>query len=84
MEVDSRIHSRLIGAKGRNLRKMIDQFKVDFEFARGNDPDPNIVTLVGPPENIEECKEYLLNLVEEYVSTFLPFLNLHECCCGLV
>lgn len=71
VEVDARLHSRLIGARGRNLRKMIDQFKVDFEFPRGSDPDPNIVTLVGPAENIDECKEYLLNLVEEYTQDML-------------
>lgn len=72
LDVDVRIHSRLIGSKGRNIRKIMDQYKVDIKFARSTDPNPNVVTVMGQPDNVEECKEHLLNTVEEYVS-FIHF-----------
>lgn len=64
--MDARVHSRLIGSKGRNIRKIMDQYKVDIKFARSNE-NPNVITVMGQPENVEECKDYLLNVVEEYV-----------------
>lgn len=66
LDVDARVHSRLIGSKGRNIRKIMDQYKVDIKFARSNE-NPNVITVMGQPENVEECKDYLLNVVEEYV-----------------
>lgn len=71
IDVDVRIHSRLIGSKGRNIRKIMDQYKVDIKFARSSDPNPNIVTIMGQPDDVEECKEHLLNTVEEYMQDVL-------------
>lgn len=68
LPIDHRIHSRLIGRRGRNIRQVMDQFKVEIRFpAEGS--DPNMVTIIGPEEKVQECTDYLLNLVEEYVST---------------
>lgn len=66
--IQASVHSRLIGAKGRNIRKIMEDYKVDIRFPRSTDPDPNIVTIMGSEENINEAKEHLLNLEEEYVS----------------
>lgn len=71
LDVDSRIHSRLIGSKGRNIRKIMDEYKVDIKFARSTDPNPNIMTVMGQPDNVEECKEHILNVVEEYMQDML-------------
>lgn len=40
--------------------------QVDIRFPRGDD-EPNVVVIMGLPENVEECKDHLLNLSEEYI-----------------
>lgn len=47
VEIDYRVHSRLIGTKGRNIRKIMDDFKVDIKFPRAEDPNPNLVVITG-------------------------------------
>jgi len=89
VEIDSRVHSRLIGSRGRAIKKVMEEFKVEIKFPRGDD-DPNTVTIMGNRENVEECKDNLLNLMEEYMqditeeedmkgymapSPFQPFTN---------
>lgn len=71
VHINAAVHSRLIGSKGRNIRKIMDEFKVDIKFPRKTDPDPNIVTIVGTEENVADAKDRLLNLEEEYVSLSL-------------
>lgn len=66
--IDNVVHSRLIGSKGRNIRKIMEKYKVDIKFPRKTDPDPNIVAIMGTKENILDAKDHLLNLEEEYVS----------------
>lgn len=66
VEIDSRIHSRLIGSRGRAIRKVMEDYKVEIKFPRQDD-DPNLVTIMGAPENVEECKDHLLNMSEEYM-----------------
>ena len=68
VHINAAVHSRLIGSKGRNIRKIMDEFKVDIKFPRKTDPDPNIVTIVGTEENVADAKDRLLNLEEEYVN----------------
>lgn len=72
LPIDHRVHSRLIGRRGRNIRQVMDQYKVEIRFpAEG--ADPNVVTVIGPEEKVQECADYLLNLVEEYVRMFYFF-----------
>lgn len=76
VNINAAVHSRLIGSKGRNIRKIMDEFKVDIKFPRKTDPDPNIVTIVGTEENVADAKDRLLNLAEEYVSILvLKYFN---------
>jgi len=65
--IDPRVHRRLIGAKGRAIRKFMDTYKVDIRFPSLNTSDPVVVS--GLAENVEEAKDQLLLLEEEYVST---------------
>ncbi|KAJ8878272.1 hypothetical protein PR048_018849 [Dryococelus australis] len=65
--VDARVHSRLIGTRGRSIRKIMEQYSVDIRFPRNTDPDPNIVTIIGNEENVLDAKDYVLNLEEEYL-----------------
>lgn len=39
---------------------------MEIKFPREDD-NPNLVTIMGAPENVEECKDHLLNLSEEYM-----------------
>jgi polyribonucleotide nucleotidyltransferase len=65
--VDSRVHPRLIGAKGKTIRKIMDQFNVDIRFPRSDGNDPNVVVISGMAENVDEAKDHILNLAEEYM-----------------
>ena len=67
MYLDSRIHSRLIGTRGRAIRKVMEEFKVDIKFPSRDASDPNLVEITGLEDNVLDCKDYLENMAEEYV-----------------
>lgn len=69
IELDNRIHSRIIGQRGRNIRKIMDDFKVEIKFPRDNERDenPNAVTIIGSEEAVSDVKDHLLNLEEEFL-----------------
>ena len=67
VKVDRRIHPRIIGAKGRGVRKIQDDFKVELRFPRQND-DPDMITISGAEDDCYDCKDHLLNIEEEFVS----------------
>lgn len=70
IEIDPRLHARFIGAKGKNLRKMQDQYKVDIRFPGRNSQDARKVTITGAHEPVDECRDKLLCLAEEYMLEF--------------
>lgn len=65
--LDSRVHARIIGARGKGIRKIMDEFKVDVRFPQSGAADPNLVTVTGRPEQVDEAIDHLLNLEEEYI-----------------
>ncbi|CAL9695903.1 unnamed protein product [Knipowitschia caucasica] len=67
MTLDSRVHARIIGARGKGIRKIMDEFKVDLRFPQNGAADPNLVTVTGRPEHVDEAIDHLLNLEEEYM-----------------
>uniref|UniRef100_A0A8C8MLK9 Vigilin n=1 Tax=Oncorhynchus tshawytscha TaxID=74940 RepID=A0A8C8MLK9_ONCTS len=67
--LDARVHARIIGARGKGIRKIMDEFKVDLRFPQPGAADPNQVFVTGRPELVDEAIDHLLNLEEEYVST---------------
>jgi len=67
VELDSRIHSRLIGQRGRTIRKIMEDFKVDIKFPSAEDEDKNKVVITGLEDDAMDCKDHLLNLEEEYM-----------------
>lgn len=66
VKIDNRVHNRIIGQKGKSVRKIMDDFKVDIRFPR--DPTDDTVTITGSEDAVEDCEEHLLMLEEEYVS----------------
>uniref|UniRef100_A0A6Q2YHA8 Vigilin n=1 Tax=Esox lucius TaxID=8010 RepID=A0A6Q2YHA8_ESOLU len=66
--LDARVHARIIGARGKGIRRIMDEFKVDLRFPVPGAADPNQVSVTGRPELVDEAIDHLLNLEEEYVS----------------
>lgn len=66
--LDTRVHPRLIGQRGRAIRKVMDDYKVDIKFPRPESDNPELVMITGSEDNVLDCKDHLLNLEEEYVS----------------
>uniref|UniRef100_A0A673J6X4 Vigilin n=1 Tax=Sinocyclocheilus rhinocerous TaxID=307959 RepID=A0A673J6X4_9TELE len=64
--LDSRVHARVIGARGKGIHKIMDEFKVDVRFPQSGAANPNLVTVTGRPEQVDEAIDHLLNLEEEY------------------
>ena len=67
--IDNRVHNRIIGLKGRSVRKIMEKFKVDIRFPRQE--NPNLVVISGDEESCEACKEHLQLLEEDYVRCFI-------------
>uniref|UniRef100_A0A182PN90 K Homology domain-containing protein n=1 Tax=Anopheles epiroticus TaxID=199890 RepID=A0A182PN90_9DIPT len=67
IHIDERVHRRFIGFRGKRLREIKEQFGVDITFPRMEDADKSLVTLAGTPDNVESCRDYLLNLEEEFL-----------------
>ncbi|CAG4910185.1 unnamed protein product [Colias eurytheme] len=65
VEIDPRVHRRLIGLKGKNIRRIMDDFKVDIRFPKQG--DDNIVIIAGEENNVLDAKDHLLILAEEYL-----------------
>ena len=68
VEIDSRVHNRIIGGRGAAIRKMMEEFKVDVRFPRSGDENKNLVEITGNEDDCYDCQDELLNLEEEYVS----------------
>lgn len=69
VEIDYRVHARIIGQRGRGIRKIMDDFKVEIKFPRDNERDenPNLVTIIGALDPVSDAKDHLLNMEEEYL-----------------
>nr|CAB3252263.1 vigilin [Phallusia mammillata] len=63
VHIDRKVHPRLIGAKGRAIRKIMEDFGVNISFPK----DEDIVTVTGTQDKVEECIEHILNLEEEFM-----------------
>ncbi|XP_037944630.1 vigilin-like [Teleopsis dalmanni] len=73
IEVDSRIHSHIIGHRGRTIRKIIEDYKVDIKFPSADDAqnNPDAVTIIGKEEDVENAKDVILNMAEDYIRDYL-------------
>lgn len=71
MNVDPRVLPVLIGQRGRNLRKVTEDYKVEIKIPRSDDPNPNAIMIMGSEENVNECKQHILDLQEEFMEDAL-------------
>lgn len=68
VELDYRVHNRIIGGRGAQVRRLMEEFKVDIRFPRSSDENKNLVEITGGEDDCYDCRDELLNLEEEYVS----------------
>jgi len=67
VSIDPKIHSMIIGKRGRNIRKIMDDFKVDIRLPREGDDDPSRVVVSGDEDAVLDCIDHLKILEEEHV-----------------
>lgn len=68
INLDASFHPRLIGQKGRNLKKVMEEFQVEIRLPRSTDPDPNMVVVAGKSEDaVYDCIDYLRGQEEDYL-----------------
>ncbi|VBB30290.1 unnamed protein product [Acanthocheilonema viteae] len=74
--LDATFHPRLIGQKGRNLKKVMDEFKVEIRLPRNIDPDPNLVVIAGKDEDaVYDCIEQLRREEEEFLQERRQYMS---------
>merc|ERR1719494_573428 len=66
VSIDPKIHSMIIGKRGRNIRKIMDDFKVDIRLPREGDDDPSRVVVSGDEDAVLDCIDHLKILEEEH------------------
>merc|ERR1719228_2430213 len=67
VQIDPRVHSMIIGRRGRTIRKIMDDYKVDIRLPREGDEDPSLVVISGDEDNVLDCRDHLKMLEEEYI-----------------
>lgn len=68
ISLDSRYHPRLIGQRGRNLKKVMEDYRVEIRLPRQGADDPNLVIVAGKDENdVYDCIDFLRAEEEEFL-----------------
>uniref|UniRef100_UPI00358DE364 vigilin isoform X2 n=1 Tax=Myxine glutinosa TaxID=7769 RepID=UPI00358DE364 len=73
IKLDTRVHSRLIGSRGKVIRRIMDEYKVEIRFPQTGAEDPNIVTVIGLPENVDNAIDHLQDLEDTYMMDVVDF-----------
>jgi len=76
VKIDHRVHRMIIGRRGAEIKRIMQQFKVDIKLPREGDDDPNLVSIMGSEDGVLDCKDHLLNLEEEYLQDAIDKENL--------
>ena len=66
VHIDPGVHSMIIGKRGRSIRKIMNDYKVDIRLPRRNG-DPSLVIVSGDDDNVQDCIDHLKILEEEYI-----------------
>jgi polyribonucleotide nucleotidyltransferase len=65
VEIDHRVHSRLIGQRGKAIAKVMEQYKVDIRFPK--DKGTDIVTVTGLEENVMDARDEILSRADDFM-----------------
>ena len=60
-----------MGARGKSISRVMENFKVNVRFPHRDSPDPDLVVVSGREENVSDCCDHLFNLANDYVSVFV-------------
>lgn len=69
--IDYRIHPRIIGSKGRNVGRLMDEFHVEIKFPGRSAEDRSLVVVSGREEDVADCVDHLRSLEDEYLQDFI-------------
>jgi len=78
VQIDPRVHSMIIGKRGRTIRKIMDDYKVDIRLPRERDEDPSLVVVSGDEDNVLDCIEHLKNIEEDYMGDLADKEWMHQ------
>lgn len=67
VQIENSVHRRIIGQRGRGVRKLMSDHQVDIKFPRNEDENKEMVRVSGPPSNVDEAIEALTALEEEFL-----------------
>lgn len=68
LKLDQRFHPRLIGQRGRNLRKVEEEYGVQIDMPNRNSAEPDIVTVTGKDEQkVLDCVDRLRSMEEDFI-----------------
>ncbi|KAF1764887.1 hypothetical protein GCK72_004838 [Caenorhabditis remanei] len=68
ISLDSRYHPRLIGQRGKNLKKVMEDYRVEIRLPRQGAEDPNLVVVAGKDENdVYDCIDHLRSEEESFL-----------------
>ena len=67
VSIDPRVHSMIIGKRGRSIRKIMEDFKVDIRLPREGDSDPSRVVVSGDEDAVLDCIDHLKIIEEEFI-----------------
>lgn len=75
MKAKPEFHRFLIGKGGSSISKVREETGVRFVFAGANDPDPELITIIGKKEAVERAKSELESHVAELVGRHFSILR---------
>jgi hypothetical protein len=72
ISLDHRFHPRLIGQRGKNLRKIQDDYKVEIRLPRSGDANPDHVVVSGKNEDdVLDCISKLRQMEEDFMEDYV-------------
>lgn len=78
VEVDSKHHRMLIGAAGATVTKLREKYDVQLDFPRDGSAKPNTIVLTGYPSKCEECRDAILEMVNDFENMVTEKVDIHH------
>ncbi|KAI1301765.1 Vigilin [Halotydeus destructor] len=67
ISVDAKVHRRIIGGRGKGIALIMQKYNVSIKFPQSGDADPNLVSISGQDEDVEDAIDHILNLEAEFL-----------------
>ena len=67
VSIDPRVHFKKFGKRGRSIRKIMDDFKVDICLPREGDADPSLIVVTGDKDAVLNCIDHLKIMEEKFI-----------------